>query len=112
MKSILLVFLITLPNLLGITHLNKKTDLLISTREELKTAVYNAKNNDVILVDNIDFTSGISGLYNLFERIDIKKSITIKGKEGKVISSDPLQGKYKVLIDNEVIEVDKNDSKK
>ena len=39
-------------------------------------------------------------------------SITIKGKEGKVISSDPLQGKYRVLIDNEVIEVDKNDSKK
>ena len=81
MKSILLVFLITLPNLLGITHLNKEISHLISTREELKTAIYNAKNNDVILVDNIDFTSGISGLYNLFERIDIKKSITIKGKE-------------------------------
>ena len=82
MKSILLVLLITLPNLFGTTHLNKETEHLISTREELKTAVYNAKNNDVIFVDNIDFTSGISGLYNLFERIDIKKSITIKGKEG------------------------------
>ena len=43
---------------------------------------------------------------------DVGKKVTIKGKEGKVISSDPLQGKYKVLIDNEVIEVDKNDSKK
>lgn len=43
---------------------------------------------------------------------DLGKKITIKGKEGKVISSDPLAGKYKVLIDNEVIEVDKNDSKK
>ena len=43
---------------------------------------------------------------------DVGKKVTIKGKEGKVISSDPLAGKYKVLIDNEVIEVDKNDSKK
>jgi len=43
---------------------------------------------------------------------DVGKKVTINGKEGKVISSDPLQGKYKVLIDNEVIEVDKNDSKK
>ena len=43
---------------------------------------------------------------------DVGKKVTIKGKEGKVISSDPLQGKYRVLIDNEVIEVDKNDSKK
>ena len=44
--------------------------------------------------------------------LDVDKKLTIKGKEGKVISSDPLQGKYKVLIDNEVIEVDKNDSEK
>lgn len=43
---------------------------------------------------------------------DVGKKVTIKGKDGKVISSDPLAGKYKVLIDNEVIEVDKNDSKK
>ena len=43
---------------------------------------------------------------------DVGKKVTIKNKEGKVISSDPLAGKYKVLIDNEVIEVDKNDSKK
>lgn len=43
---------------------------------------------------------------------DVGKKVTIKGKEGKVISSEPLAGKYKVLIDNEVIEVDKNDSKK
>ena len=43
---------------------------------------------------------------------DVGKKVTINGKEGKVISSEPLAGKYKVLIDNEVIEVDKNDSKK
>jgi len=43
---------------------------------------------------------------------DVGKKVTINRKEGKVISSDPLQGKYRVLIDNEVIEVDKNDSKK
>ena len=43
---------------------------------------------------------------------DVGKKVTIKNKEGKVISSDPLAGKYKVLIDNEVVEVDKNDSKK
>lgn len=43
---------------------------------------------------------------------DVGKKIIVKGKEGKVISSDPLQGKYRVLINNEVIEVDKNDCKK
>ena len=43
---------------------------------------------------------------------DVGKKVTVKNKEGKVISSDPLAGKYKVLVDNEVIEVDKNDSKK
>ena len=48
----------------------------------------------------------------VFEFLGISKNVTIKGKEGKVISSDSLAGKYKVLIDNEVIEVDKNDSKK
>lgn len=36
----------------------------------------------------------------------------INGKEGKVISSEPLLGKYKVLIDDEIIEIDINDSKK
>ena len=43
---------------------------------------------------------------------DIGKKVTINNKEGKVISSDPLAGKYKVLIEDEVIEVDKNDSEK
>lgn len=43
---------------------------------------------------------------------DVGRRVVIKNKEGKVISSDPLSGKYKVLVDNEVIEVDKNDSKK
>ena len=37
--------------------------------------------------------------------------VVVDGKDGKVISSDPLIGKYKVLVDNEVIEVDNNDSK-
>lgn len=41
----------------------------------------------------------------------VKKTF-INGKEGKVISSEPLLGKYKVLIDDEIIEIDINDSKK
>lgn len=44
--------------------------------------------------------------------LDVGKKTFINGKEGKVISSEPLLGKYKVLIDNEIIEVDVNDSKK
>lgn len=43
---------------------------------------------------------------------DVGKKVAINNKEGKVISSDPLAGKYKVLIEDEVIEVDKNDSEK
>ena len=39
---------------------------------------------------------------------EIGKKVVIDGKEGKVITSEPLLGKYKVLIDNEVVEVDKN----
>ena len=42
---------------------------------------------------------------------DVGKIVVVDGKDGKVISSDPLIGKYKVLVDNEVIEVDNNDSK-
>lgn len=43
---------------------------------------------------------------------DIGKKIVINNKEGKVISSDPLAGKYKALVDNEIVLVDINDSKK
>ena len=43
---------------------------------------------------------------------EIGKKVTINGSEGKVISSSPLIGKYKVLIEDEVVEVDVNDSKK
>lgn len=39
---------------------------------------------------------------------EIGKKIVIDGKEGKVISSDVLVGKYKALIDDEIIEVDVN----
>ena len=42
---------------------------------------------------------------------DVGKRVVVDGKDGKVISSDPLIGKYKVLVDNELIEVDNNDSK-
>ena len=44
--------------------------------------------------------------------LDVGKKTFINGKEGKVISSEPLLGKYKVLIDDEIIEIDINDSKK
>lgn len=44
--------------------------------------------------------------------LDVGKKTFINGKEGKVISSKPLLGKYKVLIDDEIIEIDINDSKK
>ena len=43
---------------------------------------------------------------------DVGKKVKINGKDGKVISSEPLAGKYKVLVDNEIIQVDINDSKK
>ena len=41
---------------------------------------------------------------------EIGKKVVIDGKEGKVITSEPLLGKYKVLIENEVVEVDINAS--
>ena len=44
--------------------------------------------------------------------LEVGKKTIINGKEGKVISSEPLLGKYKVLIDDEIIEIDINDSKK
>lgn len=44
--------------------------------------------------------------------LDVGKKTFINGKEGKVISSELLLGKYKVLIDDEIIEIDINDSKK
>lgn len=43
---------------------------------------------------------------------EIGKKVVIDGREGKVITSEPLLGKYKVLIDEEVVEVDKNVGKK
>ena len=43
---------------------------------------------------------------------EIGKKVFIGEKEGKVVISEPLIGKYKVLIDNEVVEVDVNDSTK
>lgn len=42
---------------------------------------------------------------------DVGKKVKINGKEGKVISSKPLAGKYKVFVDNEIVQVDVNDSK-
>lgn len=44
--------------------------------------------------------------------LEVGKKTFINGKEGKVISSELLLGKYKVLIDDEIIEIDINDSKK
>ena len=42
---------------------------------------------------------------------DVGKKVKINGKEGKVISSEPLAGNYKVFVDNEIVQVDVNDSK-
>lgn len=42
---------------------------------------------------------------------DVGKKVKINGKDGKVISSEPLAGKYKVFVDNEIVQVDVNDSK-
>lgn len=44
--------------------------------------------------------------------LEVGKKTFINGKEGRVISSELLRGKYKVLVDDEVIEIDVNDSKK
>lgn len=43
--------------------------------------------------------------------LEVGKKTFINGKEGKIISSEPLRGKYKVLMGDEIIEVDVNDSK-
>ena len=43
---------------------------------------------------------------------DVGKKITIDGKNGKVITSEPLLHKYKVLVDDEIIEVNTDDSEK
>lgn len=43
---------------------------------------------------------------------DVGKKITIDGKNGKVITSEPLLHKYRVLVDDEIIEVNTDDSKK
>lgn len=43
---------------------------------------------------------------------DVGKKVSINGKEGKVIASEPLLNKYKVLVDDEIVEVDKNVSEK
>ena len=42
---------------------------------------------------------------------DVGKKVKINGNEGKVISSEPLAGKYKVFVDNEIVQVDVNDIK-
>ena len=42
---------------------------------------------------------------------DVGKKVKINGKEGKVISSEPLAGKSKLFVDNEIVQVDVNDSK-
>ena len=42
---------------------------------------------------------------------DVGKKIKMGSSEGKVISSDPLAGKYNVLLDNDIVEVNINDSK-
>ena len=43
---------------------------------------------------------------------EVGKRVKFNGSEGKVISSEPLAGKYKLLVGNEVVNVDVNDSKK
>ena len=77
----LLSLLIVVPSLANVLPTMNKASSLISSRETLKVAISAANDGDVILVDDIDFTSGVTGLYNVYERIEIKKSITIKGKD-------------------------------
>ena len=77
----LLSLLIVVPSLANVPPNTNKANSLISSRDALKVAISAANNGDVILVDDIDFTSGVTGLYNVYERIEIKKSITIKGKD-------------------------------
>lgn len=43
---------------------------------------------------------------------DVGKKVIINDKEGKVITSEPLLHKYKVLVDDEIIEVNTDDSEK
>ncbi len=77
----LLSLLIVVPSLANVPPNTNKANSLISSRDALKVAISAANDGDVILVDDIDFTSGVTGLYNVYERVEIKKSITIKGKD-------------------------------
>ena len=77
----LLSLLIVVPSLANVPPTTNKANSLISSRDALKVAISAANDGDVILVDDIDFTSGVTGLYNVYERIEIKKIITIKGKD-------------------------------
>lgn len=43
---------------------------------------------------------------------EVGKKININGKDGKVIFASPLLNKYNVLVENEIVEVNKNDSEK
>lgn len=49
--------------------------------------------------------------YENEQYMEVRKNIPDVGKKGKVISSEPLAGKYKVFVDNEIVQVDVNDSK-
>lgn len=44
--------------------------------------------------------------------LDVGKKTIVNGKDGKVISSEPLLHKYKVLTDDEIVEVNIDDSAK
>lgn len=54
---------------------------LINSRSELMNAISYAHDGDILYIDDIDFTSHTDGEYNLYERVDIRKSITIRGKD-------------------------------
>ena len=78
MKSLLLF----IPFLLFQQKINNvSNDTYISSWQELKVTLNRAENGDTIYVDDIDFRSGTGGLYSLFERINVDKSVTIIGKE-------------------------------
>ena len=81
--------------------------VLYTSSETIRSAEGFTSNGDRI----VDVSDVISTIFRYSKE---KYGVTIiqaDGKDGKVISSDPLIGKYKVLVDNEVIEVDNNDSK-
>ena len=93
MKELVLLFLLT-PFNGFVSAKNSEPIKPIDSRLDLISAIKSAHDGDTIYVDDIDFVSNTDGLYNVYERIDINKSITLVGKESKSLFN---HGSFNIL---------------